>query len=67
MFAEKEPNLIDWKSCGAEYIAEATGKFTKAEDAARHLKGGAKKVVITAPGKNGVPVFVMGAKNHLTQ
>lgn len=61
-FAEREPQNIDWKSCGAEYIAEATGKFTKAEDAALHLQAGAKKVVITAPGK-GTPVFVMGV-NH---
>ena len=62
-FAEKEPENIPWGKIGAEYIAEATGKFTKKEDAERHLKAGAKKVVITAPGKGGVPVFVMGV-NH---
>ena len=61
-FAEMQPENIDWKGAGAQYIAEATGKFTKAEDAARHLAGGAKKVIITAPGK-GTPVFVMGV-NH---
>lgn len=61
-FAEMQPENIDWKGAGAEYIAEATGKFTKAEDASRHFKGGAKKVIITAPGK-GTPVFVMGV-NH---
>jgi len=60
MFAQKEPNLIDWKGCGAEYIAEATGKFTDGESAKLHFQGGAKKVIITAPGKNGVPMFVMG-------
>jgi len=60
MFAEKEPNLIDWKGCGAEYIAEATGKFTNLEGANLHLKAGAKKVVITAPAKDGIPMFVMG-------
>jgi len=58
-FAQMNPEDVDWKSVGADYVAEATGKFTKAEDAARHLQGGAKKVVITAPGK-GTPVFVMG-------
>ena len=58
--SEREPELIPWKKCGAEYIAEATGKFTRLEDASKHLTAGAKKVVITAPGKNGVPVFVMG-------
>ena len=59
-FSEKEPALIPWGKCGAKYVAEATGKFTTLEGASEHLKGGAKKVVITAPGKNGVPVFVMG-------
>ena len=62
-YQEREPENIPWKECGAEYIAEATGKFTTKEDASRHLTAGAKKVIITAPGKNGVPVFVMGV-NH---
>lgn len=62
-FACMNPEEIDWKGAGAEYICEATGKFTKLEDASRHLKGGAKKVVITAPGKNGCPMFVYGV-NH---
>jgi len=61
-FAEMQPENIDWKSAGAEYIAEATGKFTKLEDASRHFVGGAKKVIITAPGK-GTPMFVYGV-NH---
>ena len=63
MFAEKEPNKIDWKGCGAEYIAEATGKFTAPEGAQLHFEGGAKKVVITAPAKGGIPMFVMGVNN----
>ena len=58
-FAEMNPENIDWKSVHADYIAEATGKFTEVEDASRHLQAGAKKVVITAPGK-GTPVFVVG-------
>lgn len=58
-YAEMNPENIDWRGCGAEVIAEATGKFTKIEDASRHLAAGAKKVVITAPGK-GTPVFVYG-------
>ena len=62
-FNKLNPEEIDWAGCGAEYVAEATGKFTKAEDAARHLKGGAKKVVITAPGK-GTPVFVLGVNQN---
>ncbi|MBP3630550.1 MAG: type I glyceraldehyde-3-phosphate dehydrogenase [Clostridia bacterium] len=63
-YSEREPELIPWAKCGAEYIAEATGKFTNLDDASRHLKAGAKKVVITAPGKNGVPVFVMGVNEN---
>ena len=63
MFAEKEPNKIDWKGCGAEYIAEATGKFTDPDGAKLHFEGGAKKVVITAPAKGGIPMFVMGVNN----
>ena len=61
-YACMNPEEIDWKGCGAQVVAEATGKFTKVEDASRHLKGGAKKVVITAPGK-GTPIFVYGV-NH---
>ena len=61
-FACMNPEEIDWKGAGAEVICEATGKFTDAEGASKHLKGGAKKVVITAPGKN-CPMFVYGV-NH---
>lgn len=58
-FAEKEPNNIDWKSCQAEYIVEATGKFTKYDEAKKHLQGGAKKVIVSAPAKE-TPMFVYG-------
>lgn len=58
-FMEKDPENIKWAEAGAEYIIDCTGKFTKAEDAIRHLQGGAKKVIISAPGK-GCPTFVMG-------
>ncbi len=62
-FAVMNPDEIDWKGAGVEYVAEATGKFTKAEDASRHITGGAKKVVITAPGKN-CPMFVYGVNEN---
>lgn len=61
-YGEMNPENINWKECGADVVAEATGKFTKVEDASKHLLGGAKKVVITAPGK-GTPIFVYGV-NH---
>ena len=57
------PEEIPWKDSGAEYIFEATGKFTKGVDAERHLQGGAKKVIITAPGKE-VPMFVYGVNEN---
>ena len=62
-FAEREPENINWSSVGADYIIDCTGKFTNAEDAIRHLKGGAKKVIISAPGKN-CPTFVMGVNEN---
>lgn len=62
-YAEKDPLNIPWAKSGAEYIVEATGKFKSLEDAQMHITAGAKKVVITAPGKEGVPAFVMGV-NH---
>ncbi len=58
-----EPDQIPWSKSGAEYIAEATGVFTDKEKAELHLKGGAKKVVITGPSNN-APMFVMGVNNE---
>lgn len=58
-YAEKEPNLIPWGKHDVDVVIEATGKFTKYEDAVKHLEGGAKKVIVSAPGKN-MPMFVMG-------
>ncbi|MFA6859915.1 MAG: type I glyceraldehyde-3-phosphate dehydrogenase [Clostridia bacterium] len=58
-FATKNPNEIPWGKAGADYVAEATGKFTNSDDCKMHFEGGAKKVVVTAPGKN-MPMFVMG-------
>lgn len=63
-FAEKEPKNIPWGEYDVDVVIEATGKFTKLEDAQLHLKAGAKKVIISAPGKNGVPMFVMGVNEN---
>ena len=62
-YAQKDPALIPWAECKAEVIAEATGVFTSAEKAQAHIDAGAKKVVITAPGKN-CPMFVMGVNEN---
>ena len=63
-YAIMNPAEIPWSETGAEYIAEATGVFTDTPKASAHLKGGAKKVVITAPAKDKeTPMFVMGV-NH---
>ena len=59
IFAQMNAADIDWKSCGAEYIAEATGINTTTEKASAHFVGGAKKVVITAPSSD-APMFVCG-------
>ncbi|NLU25112.1 MAG: type I glyceraldehyde-3-phosphate dehydrogenase [Clostridiales bacterium] len=61
VFSESDAAMIPWRDCGAEYIIESTGAYTTTEKASRHFKGGAKKVIITAPGKDEVtPTFVFG-------
>jgi glyceraldehyde 3-phosphate dehydrogenase len=60
---EKDPTKIDWGNAGVDYVCESTGVFTSQEKCELHLKGGAKKVIISAPPKDNVPIFVMGV-NH---
>jgi len=63
VFHEKEPGQIGWGASGAEYVCESTGVFTAKEKAELHIAGGAKKVIISAPPKDSVPMYVIGV-NH---
>jgi glyceraldehyde 3-phosphate dehydrogenase len=60
--AEKDPSVLKWDEVGVDVVAECTGIFTTIEKANEHIKGGAKKVVISAPSAD-APMFVMGV-NH---
>src|SRR6266849_4045673 len=60
IFAIKDPAEIDWASLGAQMVIESTGKFTDAKDAAKHLRGTVKKVIISAPAKNEDITIVLG-------
>lgn len=61
--SEKDPTKLPWKTLGVDYVIESTGRFTKIADAKLHLDAGAKRVIISAPGKDDMPTFVMGV-NH---
>lgn len=63
IFNAKDPETLPYKDLGVDVVIESTGIFTSPELAEKHLKAGAKRVVITAPAKGDVPTFVMGV-NH---
>ena len=73
VLAQKDPAQLPWKSLGVDIVFESTGRFTKRDDAAKHLAAGAKKVIITAPAKGPDVTIVLGvnedaydpAKHHI--
>jgi glyceraldehyde 3-phosphate dehydrogenase len=73
VMAAKDPSQLPWKELGAEYVIESTGLFTDSEKAKGHLAAGARKVIISAPGKGDVKTLLMGvnegeydpAKHHI--
>ncbi len=65
VFSEKDPAAIDWASVGAEIVIESTGRFTKAEDASKHLRDTVKKVIISAPAKGEDVTIVLGVNENM--
>jgi glyceraldehyde 3-phosphate dehydrogenase len=63
MLAEKDPAALPWGDLGVDVVIESTGRFTSAPDAAKHLAGGARKVIISAPAKGEDITIVMGVND----
>ena len=64
VYAEKDPTLLPWKKLKVDLVVESTGRFVDKENASKHLKAGAKKVIISAPAKgDGIPTIVYNV-NH---
>lgn len=64
VFAERDPMKLPWGHYGVDYVVESSGHFTDGNEAKKHLAGGAKHVIISAPAKGDVPTFVMGVNHH---
>jgi glyceraldehyde 3-phosphate dehydrogenase len=64
VFAEKDPASLPWKDLGVDIVLESTGRFTKADDARKHIAAGASRVVISAPAKGEDITVVMGVNHH---
>lgn len=64
IMAQKEPSQLPWKELGVEIVIESTGLFTSSEKAQGHIDAGAKKVIISAPGKGDVKTIVMGVNDN---
>ena len=64
VLATKDPAQLPWKDLGVDIVFESTGKFTKRDDAAKHLSAGAKKVIITAPATGPDVTLVLGVNDE---
>ncbi|HEC79114.1 MAG TPA: type I glyceraldehyde-3-phosphate dehydrogenase [candidate division WOR-3 bacterium] len=66
IFSEKDPSKLPWKELGIDYVIESSGRFREYEKASLHIKAGAKKVMLSAPGKGEpkIPAFVMGVNEE---
>ncbi|WP_298977397.1 type I glyceraldehyde-3-phosphate dehydrogenase [uncultured Thermosynechococcus sp.] len=62
--SDRNPENLPWSAWGIDLVIEATGVFTSREGASKHLSAGAKKVLITAPGKGNIPTYVVGVNHH---
>jgi glyceraldehyde 3-phosphate dehydrogenase len=64
VFAEKDPARLPWKDLGVDIVLESTGRFTNADDARKHITGGARKVIISAPAKGEDITIVLGVNDQ---
>jgi len=65
VFSELDPTLLPWNEMEVDVVFECTGKFTKKEDAQKHIEAGAKKVIISAPGKGDMKTIVYGVNEEI--
>ena len=65
VFTEKDPENLPWRDLNIDLVLECTGSFTKYEDAYKHIKAGAKKVLISAPGKGDMKTIVYGVNDNI--
>lgn len=63
-FCEADPEKLPWKELGVDAVLECTGIFQDREKAGKHIKAGAKKVILSAPPKDGIPIYLLGVNEN---